>query len=576
MDRRRLCSGALLLALALLAAGCRSDDAGDPEGDGVDVTEGATDAVDEGGDDAADAGVASGGEGRFSVYICEPESLIPTNTNETCGAEVLNALFSPLVVYDPETNEALWGDDAPRAMAADITSDDNRTWTVTLKEGWTFHDGTPVTAQNFVDSWNFGALSTNAQGNSYFFGPDVLNIVGFEDLQGEVDDEGNEVAAPAATEMSGLRAVDDLTLEVELAAPFSGFPTVLGYTAFYPMHPQVHEDPEAYNEAPIGNGPFVLDRPWQHDQVISVSRYDDYAGAPAAAGGVDFTIYAEINTAYNDLLAGNLDILEQVPPEQLANAQQQLGDRYLESPSSSFTFIGFPLYDERFADPDLRKAFSMAIDREGIISAIFDNTRTPADALVSPVVDGYREGACGEYCTFDPERAAELLEEAGGWEGTLTLWFNSGAGHEEWMEAVANQLRQNLGIADIQFESLQFADFQGRLQAFEVTGPYRSGWAMDFPLAVNYLAPLHASTGSSNYTTYANPDVDRLIQEGLAADSVDEAIERWNEAEDLIIEDLPIIPMWFGLNQTGYSERVEGVVIDGFTLINTADITVTG
>ena len=591
MNRRWLLMVALLSVFALIATACSSDDGGgdDETEDGADVElteeeEPATDeeepatedeepaTEDDAGDDAADAG----GDGRFSIYIGEPESLIPTNTNETEGAEVLHAIFSPLVTYELETNEAQWGDEAPRAMAADITSEDNQTWTVTLKEGWTFHDGTPVTAQSFVDSWNFGALSTNAQGNSYFFGPDVLNIVGFEDLQGEVDDEGNEVAAPAATEMSGLRAVDDLTLEVELAAPFSGFPTVLGYTAFYPMHPQVLEDPEGYNEQPIGNGPFAMDGPWQHDQLISVSRYEDYAGEPAAAGGIDFQIYAEINTAYNDLLAGNLDVMDSLPPEQLASARDTFGDRFIETPASSFTFIGFPIYDERFADANLRKAFSMAVDREGIISAIFNDTFTPADAYVTPVVDGYREGACGEYCTYNPERAAELLEEAGGWEGTLTLWFNSGAGHEEWMEAVANQLRQNLGIEDIQFESLQFADYLGRLDAHEITGPFRLGWVMDFPLPVNYLGPLHATNGSSNNTGYSNPEFDALIQEGLAADSVEEAIELWNQAEDILIEDMPFMPMWFGLNQGAFSENVEGATVDAFDHINSADIVVVG
>ncbi|WP_370324419.1 ABC transporter substrate-binding protein [Euzebya sp.] len=586
MNRRLLQLLALMAALMLFAAACSGGEEGDDtEVDATEEDAGAAEdeeAADEPTDEEEaapegteeEAASTGGGEGTLSVYICEPESLIPQNTNETCGSEVLHAIYSPLVTYDSETNEAQWGEDSPRAMAADITSDDNQVWTITLKEGWTFHDGEPVTAQSFADAWNFGALSTNAQGNSYFFGPDVLNIEGFEDLQGETDDEGNIVSEPAAEEMSGLNVVDDTTLEVTLGAPFSGFPTVLGYTAFYPAHPSLLEDPESFNEQPIGNGPYMLNGPWEHDVAISTTRFEDYGGEPAQNGGVEFQIYAEINTAYNDLLAGNLDIMDSVPPEQLGSVADQFGDRFIERPSSSFTYIGFPTYDPAFENPDLRKAFSMAIDRPAIISAIFNDTFTPADAMVTPVVDGYREGACAEACTYDPEAAAQLFEEAGGYDGTLTLWFNSGAGHEEWMEAVANQLRQNLGIEDIQFESLQFADYLGRLDNQEITGPFRLGWVMDFPLPVNYLAPIHGTGGSSNNTGYSNPEVDSLIQEGLAAESTEEAIELWNQAEDLIIEDMPIIPMWFGLVQGAHSENVDNVTIDAFTHIGLADVSV--
>lgn len=591
MNRRLLQLLALLAALTLFAAACSSEDGESTEVDeptevdagAAEPTEPAAAAeptepaepAEETPAEPTETEAAAAGGGTFSVYICEPESLVPTNTNETCGSEVLNAIYSGLVTYDLETNEALWGDDDPRAMAADITSEDNVTWTITLKEGWTFHDGEPVTAQSFVDAWNFGALSTNAQGNNYFL-TSVLNAVGYEDLQGETDDEGNVVSEPAATEMSGLTAVDDTTIEVELNEPFAGFPTILGYTAYYPAHPSMIEDPEAFNEQPIGNGPFMMDGPWEHDVAINTVRYEDYAGEPAAAEGVEFRIYADLATAYNDLLAGSLDVMDSIPPEQIGTAPDEFGDRFIETPSSSFTYVGFPIYDERFADPNLRKAFSMAIDREGIISAIFNDTLRPADAIVSPVVDGYREGACGESCTFDPATAATMLEEAGGWEGPLTLWFNSGAGHEEWMEAVANQLRQNLGIQDIQFESLQFADYLGRLDNQEITGPFRLGWVMDYPLSVNYIGPLHTTDGSSNLTGYSNPEVDELVDQGLTADTIEEGIELWQQAEDLILEDLPIIPMWFAQNQGAYSENIEGATVDAFDNVNTADITVSG
>jgi ABC-type transport system substrate-binding protein len=456
------------------------------------------------------------------------------------------------------------GDDSKNAHAESIESTDQTNWTIKLKEGWTFHNGEPVDAASYVRAWNAGALSTNAYGNSYFF----ENITGYDELQAE---EGKE---PAAKEMSGLKVVDDTTFTVQLKAPFSQFPLTVGYTAFYPLPESYEADPKAYEEQPVGNGPFQMDGAWAHNQQIKVKRYEDFKGEPAKADAVTFAIYSDINTAYNDLLAGNLDILDTLPPEQLASAKTEFGDRFIERPSSSFTYLGFPMYDEKFADPKLRRAFSMAIDRQPIIDAIFNGSFQPAKSVISPVVAGSREDPCGANCAYDPEAAKALFDEAGGYEGTLTLWFNSGAGHEKWMEAVSNQLRQNLGISKIEFKSLEFAEYLGLLDEEKVTGPFRLGWVMDYPSPQNYLEPLHDTTGSSNNTGYSNKEVDDLIKQGNAAADVDAGIDLYNQAEDLILQDMPIIPMWFGKVQGAYSDKVENVVIDAFTSVNTAEITV--
>ena len=538
--RLRLAAGLLAVPLLITACGGDSDDPGDEKSP------------------AGEAG------GEFSMYVCEPEHLIPQNTNETCGSEVLNALFSGLVTYDAETTELQLGDDSENAHAASIESDDQTNWTVTLKEGWTFHNGEPVDAASYVRAWNAGALSTNAYGNAYFF----ENITGYDELQAE------EGAEPAATEMSGLKVVDDTSFTVQLKAPFSQFPLTVGYTAFYPLPEAYEADPKAYEESPVGNGPFQMDGAWAHNTEIKVKRYEDFAGTAAQADAVTFRIYSDINTAYNDLLGGDLDILDSVPPEQLADAQAQFGDRFIERESSSFTYVGFPTYDEKFSDPKLRRAFSMAIDRQPIIDAIFNGSFQAAKSVVSPVVAGSREDPCGANCAYDPEAAKALFDEAGGYEGTLTLWFNSGAGHEKWMEAVSNQLRENLGIQDIKFKSLEFAEYLGLLDEEKVTGPFRLGWVMDYPSPQNYLEPLHSTTGSSNNTKYSNPEFDDLIEQGNAAADVEAGIDLYNQAEDLLLQDMPIIPMWFGKVQGAHSENVENVVIDAFTSVNTLEITV--
>jgi oligopeptide transport system substrate-binding protein len=547
----------LLAVLALLAAACGGADEG---------SSGDEEAADSGGgSEAAEGEAASGGE--FSAYICEPEHLFPpANVTETCGAEVLNALYSPLVVLDLESSEALWGDDAPGAVAQDVTTEDQQTWTITLKDGWTFHDGTPVTAQSYVDAWNFGAANAEYTGN-YFFD----FIEGKEEIAGSGGSEGS--GEPG--EMSGLSVVDDLTFEVTLTEPFSQWPLVINYTAFYPMPQACLDDPASCEEAPIGNGPFMMDGQWNHDQNVSVAKYEDFAGEPANADAVNFQIYADINTAYTDLQAGNLDVMDNLPPEQIEAAQAEFGDRFIEGNSSSYTYVGFPIYDEKFADPNLRKAFSMAVDRQAITDAILPD-QSPADAFVSPVVAGYREGACGEACTYDPEMAKQLFDEAGGYDGTLTLWFNSGAGHEEWMEAVSNQLRENLGIQDITFESLDFAQYLPKLDGDEVTGPFRLGWIMDYPSPQNYLQNLLYSTAGGNYTRWENEEFDSFIDEGNQAESIEAGLDAYAQAEDIAAEEVPHMPMFFGRVAAASSENVSGVEVDAQDFINVTEIEVVG
>ena len=512
-----------------------------------------------GGDTSADGG------GTFSVFIQEPENpLVPGNTGETEGGQVVDALWTGLVEYDRETNQPVY-----TGVAESIESDDQTTWTVNLKDGWTFHDGTPVTAQNYVDTWNYVANSENAQQNSYFFS----TIEGYEDLQAE------EGGSPAATEMSGLRVIDDTTFEVTLSAPYAQWPTTVGYTAFFPLPQAFFDDPEGFGEQPVGNGPFRADEAFQEGQGITLTRYDEYGGEePAKAEGVEFRVYTEINTAYNDVQAGSLDVIGELPPDAIASAQDQFGDRYKTQPLGDMTALGFPTYDERFADPEVRRAFSMAIDRQAITDAIFQGTRTPAASFVSPVVDGHREDAC-DVCELNVEEANRILDEAGfDRSQPVDLWFNAGAGHEEGMQAIGNQLRENLGIEYQLRGDLQFAEYLPLQDEQGMTGPFRSGWVMDYPVMENFLGPLYTTAAlppaGSNSTFYSNEEFDAKLLEGNSADSPEAAIQAYQEAEDLLVRDMPATPLFSRVQQYVHSENVSDVFINSFDRVQVEDVVV--
>jgi ABC-type oligopeptide transport system substrate-binding subunit len=499
------------------------------------------------------------------MYTGDPENpLIPSNTTESEGSQIIDSIWTGLTQYNIDTAETEY-----TGVAESIESTDSTTWTVTLKDGWTFHDGTPVTAESFVKAWNWAANSENAQGGSYFF----TNIEGYDELQGE------EGAPPAATEMTGLKVIDDKSFTVTLKAPFAQFPVTVGYNPFFPLPEAFYADPEAFGEKPIGNGPFKADEAYVPGEGITLSRYDDYAGEQKAnAQTLEYRAYTDIGTGFLDVQAGNLDVQKDLPPDAVGSAKDEFGERYVERPSSAFTYVGFPLYDPRFGDKRIRQAFSMAIDREAITEAVFSGTRVPAASAISPVVDGSRDDPC-TYCVYDPTAAKALLDQTDFDVSTpVDLWFNAGAGHEEWVQAVGNQLRTNLGIEYNLRGDLQFAEYLPLQEQKGMTGPFRLAWSMDYPSPQNYLEPLYSTSAlppaGDNKTFYANPAFDALLTEANAAADNDEAIALYQQAEDLLLEDMPIVPLWFGLEQAVFSERVSNVKIDAFGRVDGALVTV--
>jgi len=509
-----------------------------------------------GGGDGGGGGATVTG-GRFSIHISEPQhALIPGHTSETSGAEVLDAVFAALVDYDVKTSEP------KNNVAESMTSSDNKVWTVKIKSGLKFHNDEPVTAASFVDAWNYTAHSKNAQDNAGFFS----RVQGYDAVSAD---------KPTTDKMSGLKVVDDTTLEVTLSQPFSQFPVIVGYTAFYPLPKAFYDDPKKFGEAPIGNGPFKMNGTWVHKQLIKVDRWDGYPGTKPKVDGIDFKIYASDETAYNDLRAGNLDTMDQLPASALATASKELGDRYVEQESSILQYIGFPVFNKKYTT-EFRKAVSMAINREEIAKTIFNNTRVPAGGFVSAVVEGQRPGACGESCTFNVDKAKQLFASSG-WSGPLTLAYNADGPHKEWIEAVANQLRQNLGLTVTVKPYAEFAKILDDLDAKKFDGAFRMGWSFDYPSIENYLQPIfgtQAIKSGSNFAGYSNPQFDALINKGDTAPTKEEGIKFYQQAEDLLYQEMPYLPMFYAKLVGGYSTNVRNVAFDAFSRVDKVNVEV--
>ncbi|WP_432900530.1 peptide ABC transporter substrate-binding protein [Micromonospora matsumotoense] len=485
------------------------------------------------------------------IEIAEPQHLVPTNTNETSGSQVLAALFSPLVDYD-EANK-------PHEVAAEsVTSSDNKVWTVKLKDGYTFHNGEKVTADNYLDAWNYGAYAPHGQNSSYFF----EKIAGYADLQGD---------KPAAERLSGLKKVDDLTFTVTLTEPYSEFKTMLGYTAFYPLPKAAFSGPgtlkEGYEQAPIGQGPFRMKGSWQHDAKVEVERYDAFPGEQPKVGGVEFRIYQQPTAAYADVLSDNLDVIKTIPTENLSTAATDLGDRFQQSPASALQVLAFPTFQKEFSNPEVRKAISMAIDRDEITKSIFKDSQQPARSFVSPVVAGYRENTIGTAGEFDPAAAKAKYQAAGG-PKKIELSYNGDGGHKDWIDATCNQLKANLGVDCVGTAEPKFADLLTKVKAKQPVGLFRMGWVMDYPSMENYLGPLYSTNGSSNYYGYRNPEFDKLLAEGAKAPNEEAAVAKYQAAEDLLAKDLPVIPLRYGQNNFGHSTKVKNVQMDLFDRID--------
>ncbi|HUM00378.1 MAG TPA: ABC transporter substrate-binding protein [Mycobacterium sp.] len=500
-----------------------------------------------------------GGNGASDVVTVnggEPQNpLIPTNTNETNGGRIVDRLFAGLMSYDNNGTPSL-------EVAQAIDTTDNVNYRITLKPGWKFTDGSAVTARSFVDAWNYGALTTNAQLQQSFFSP----IEGYDDVAPK-----NAGEKPSAQSMSGLRVISDTEFTVKLKAPTIDFKVRLGFTPFYPLPDAAFKDMAAFGQRPIGNGPYKLadGDAWQHNVKVDLVPNPDYKGNRVAKNnGLRFVFYANLDTAYADLLAGNLDVLDTVPPSALPTYRKDLGDRAVTGPVAINQTLDTPLRLLHFAGEEgrlRRLAISAAINRPQICRQIFTDTRSPAREFTASSLPGYDANIPGnDALNFDPERAKQLWAQADAispWSGRYVIAYNADGGHQEWVDAVANSIKNTLGIDAAGAPQPTFAQIRTQITDRSIDTAFRAGWQGDYPSLLEFLEPLFVTDAGSNDVDYSNPQFDQALIRAEAAPTLSEAYRLTNEAQQILLRDMPVVPLWDYINAAGHSPAVHDVTI---------------
>ncbi|MCX4746965.1 ABC transporter substrate-binding protein [Kitasatospora sp. NBC_01287] len=517
---------------------------------------------------SSNGGSGSGSGGTVRAWWGDPQNpLEPANTNEVNGGAVMNMIFAGLVQYDPKTSAA------SNANADSITSSDQQNWTVTLKSGWKFSDGTAVTAKSYVDAWNYGALSTNKQVNASFF----QYIQGYNDV-------APASGSPTAQTMSGLKVVNDNTFTVALSQKFSTWPQTLGYNAYYPLPASFFSDHAAYLNKPVGDGPYMI-QSYTRSQQMQLVPNPDYSGTNKPKnGGINLVVYTDPNAAYSDLQSGALDVdntLSNTAIKQLAGGPSTA--RFLNTPAGIIQTISFPLYQPQWNTDGaklVRQGISMAIDRPTIVKNIFTNTRTTASDWTSPVLGssgGFKEGLCGDLCTYNPTKAKQLIEQGGGIPGgQLTISYNADGPHKDWVDATCNSINTVMGNnnACVGNPIGTFADFRNQVTSQKMTGPFRTGWQMDYPLIQDFLQPVYTSGGSSNDSHYNNQAFDNQVNTANAEPNQATSVTDFQTAEKMLVTDVPAIPLWYQNGTVAWSSHVSNVMLDPFSVPVYTEITV--
>jgi oligopeptide transport system substrate-binding protein len=509
---------------------------------------------------AAQSSPVAGGTYNYPL-TANPVSIEPVNAQESEGMQVAHQVFEGLVKYQMNAQGEM---KAVPNIAESWDTTDSQTWTFHLKKGVMFAApvNREVTAQDFVDGWNYVTDPKNQSYVSYILAP----------VEG-ADDGGYQVDPKKG--LTGVKAIDPYTLEVKLRYPFSEFYMTLGHTvaSAWPVDYAKQVGKKAFSQKPVGTGPYMVES-WKSNQVVELVKNPAYWNKEAAGyvDNIHMPIIPESQTVWLEFQKGSLDY-SVVPPGQVAAAENnpkvKSGEWTAKKwPNLAVYFIGMNMTDKTLGtNLELRKAISMSTDSTNVINIVNEGVSLPATGYVPEGVPGYKVDQ-NPY-KYDPEGAKTIIAGLGT-VPTLAYWYNTDEGHQKIGEVLqAGWQTAGLDVKLSNFEWGTFLDKLSKGNAGSGSQLFRMGWIADYPSMDNFLYPLfqssQARTGS--YTFYSNKQVDALLQQARSTVDDQQRYNLYAQAEKLILTDMPASPLYFYRDFRVTNNRIGGFIHNpmGFT-----------
>lgn len=489
----------------------------------------------------------------ITVNNVEPSAnLLPGNTNDMAGWKVVTQLFEGLVTFSDD-GKLIYAD------AKSITpNSDASQYTITLRDGLQFSDGQKITADTYAKAWSFAANAANGQLGAAIFS----TIQGYDALQ---DANGSKDA-----QLSGLKVVDDHTLQVTLNTPDSSFPYKVGDVAFLPIPESAYSDVNAFGEHPIGNGPYML-KQWDHDSSIQLVPNPKYTGPRTPKnGGVTFELYTDVQTAYADVESGNLDVIDTIPTSALATYQHESGIQAFNKPGPAFRSFTIPQRLKHFSGEEgrlRRAAISHAVNRANIIEKVLYGTATVATDFTAPTIAGYSKSLKGaDVLDYNAETARKLWDQANAispWSGVFRLAYSADSGDKQRVEGITNSIKNALGIDAQPYIIPTQKELSSAIHDRTINAAFLQGLQSDYPYPEGYLMQAYDSSAADgkglNNGDYKSTAFDKLIDDAARQTNVDDAISYYHQAEEVLFKDLPVIPLWYANVTAAAGEHVQHV-----------------
>jgi len=475
----------------------------------------------------------------------EPPTLDPALTQDATSATYIVEIFSGLVTLNQDLEVV------PDIADSWELSDDATTYTFHLRDDVKFHDGKPVTAQDF--KYSIERACDPATG-SVVADTYLGDIVGAQaKLRGQTG------------EVSGVRVVDDYTLEITIDSPKAYFLAKLTYpTAFVVDQKNVKGSVQPWTDKPNGTGPFRLAE-YELGLRIVLERNEAYYGTPepalervnfVLAGGSAMTMY---ETGELDAVPVLLTDIERVlDPSNPLNKELSI-----TMPTLSIYYIGFNVQKPPFDDQKVRQAFNYAIDKDKLVEVVLKKMNIKAEGILPPSMPGYNEDLRGY--SYDPEKARQLIAESRYGDASnlpeITLNVSGGGGAAaRQVAAIVEMYKDNLGV-DIAIQQTGWATYLQDLRAhrYQMFG-LTAGWIADYPDPQDFLDILFHSESRNNDMEYSNPEVDRLLEEARGEQDPEKRMELYQQIEEIILEDAPIVPLTHDADYWLTKTYVQGMI----------------